>query len=130
MSEDDKKAGEKRASGYHGGDVETVISVEAVTAQAAAIAQDVTNDDMLALAKNDPYLSIDTLKAGYGRMEILHGINLHVARKQSLCLIGPNGAGKSTILHAIFPILLLRWSSANARPSLPKKARISKAAIF
>ncbi len=102
MSEDDKKAGEKRASGYHGGDVETVISVEAVTAQAAAIAQDVTNDDMLALAKNDPYLSIDILKAGYGRMEILHGINLHVARKQSLCLIGPNGAGKSTILHAIF----------------------------
>ncbi len=102
MSEDDKKAGEKRAGGYHGGDVETVISVEAVTAQAAAIAQDVTNDDMLALAKNDPYLSIDTLKAGYGRMEILHGINLHVARKQSLCLIGPNGAGKSTILHAIF----------------------------
>ena len=37
---------------------------------------------------------------------------------------------RRTILHAIFPILLLRWSSANARPSLPKKARISKAAIF
>lgn len=99
MSEDDKK---KKVSGYHGGDVETVISVEAVTAQAAAIAQDVTNEDLLALANNDPYLSIDTLKAGYGRMEILHNINLHVARKQSLCLIGPNGAGKSTILHAIF----------------------------
>lgn len=35
-------------------------------------------------------------------MEILHGIDLRVARKQSLCLIGPNGAGKSTVLHAIF----------------------------
>ena len=102
MSEDDKKPAEKRAGGYHGGDVETVISVEAVTAQAAAIAQDVTNDDLLNLAGNDPYLSIDNLNAGYGRMEILHNINLHVARKQSLCLIGPNGAGKSTILHAIF----------------------------
>lgn len=54
------------------------------------------------LSGNDPYLSIENLDAGYGRMQILHNLNLHVARKQSLCLIGPNGAGKSTILHAIF----------------------------
>ena len=95
---DDKK----RASGYHGGGVETVISVEAVTAQAKAIAEQVTTDDLMALANNDPYLVLENLHAGYGQMEILHGINLAVARKQSLCLIGPNGAGKSTILHAIF----------------------------
>ncbi|MBT7231541.1 MAG: ABC transporter ATP-binding protein, partial [Rhodospirillaceae bacterium] len=42
------------------------------------------------------------LKAGYGKMEILHDFNLQVARNQSLCLIGPNGAGKSTVLHSIF----------------------------
>ena len=97
--EDDKKSvEEKRAGGYHGGDVETVISVEAVTAQAAAIAQNVTDADLRALANDDPFLSIDNLRAGYGRMEILHDINLHVARKQSLCLIGPKrGRGKSTI---------------------------------
>ena len=35
-------------------------------------------------------------------MEILHDVNLQVAKGQSLCLIGPNGAGKSTILHSIF----------------------------
>ena len=35
-------------------------------------------------------------------MEILHALDLQVARKQSLCLIGPNGAGKSTVLHSIF----------------------------
>ena len=35
-------------------------------------------------------------------MEILHGLNLRVGRRQSLCLIGPNGAGKSTVLHSIF----------------------------
>ena len=79
-----------------------VVSVEAVTQQAAAIAQTVTKDDILALANNDPFLVLEDLRAGYGRMEILHNINLAVARKQSLCLIGPNGAGKSTILHAIF----------------------------
>ena len=93
---------EKRASGYHGGSVETVISVEAVTKQAKEIAQAVDPSDLLALAGNDPYLVMEDLRAGYGQMEILHGINLAVARKQSLCLIGPNGAGKSTILHAIF----------------------------
>ncbi len=99
MSDKNKKS---RASGYHVGSVDTVISVEAVTEQAAAIAQKVDTADLIALANNDPYLLISDLHAGYGRMEILHGINLAVGRKQSLCLIGPNGAGKSTILHAIF----------------------------
>ncbi|MEM7667898.1 MAG: ATP-binding cassette domain-containing protein, partial [Pseudomonadota bacterium] len=92
----------KKAGGYHDGGVDTVISVEAVTAQAAAIAQNVSIEDLENLAGNDPYLTIENLRAGYGKMEILHEINLRVARKQSLCLIGPNGAGKSTILHAIF----------------------------
>ena len=92
----------KRSTGYHQGSVDTVISVEAVNEQAQAIAQGVAVNDLMALANNDPYLVLEDLHAGYGRMEILHGINLAVARKQSLCLIGPNGAGKSTILHAIF----------------------------
>ncbi len=92
----------KRSTGYHGGSVDTVISVEAVTKQAAEIAQNIETKDLMALAKDDPYIVLEDLHAGYGQMEILHGINLAVAREQSLCLIGPNGAGKSTILHAIF----------------------------
>ncbi|MEM7508686.1 MAG: ABC transporter ATP-binding protein [Pseudomonadota bacterium] len=66
------------------------------------MAQNVSVNDLENLAGNDPFLTIENLRAGYGKMEILHDINLRVARKQSLCLIGPNGAGKSTILHAIF----------------------------
>ena len=96
------KATKKGVSGYGSGGIETVISVEEVTKQVSAIAQDITVDQLMGLAGNDPYVSINNLKAGYGKMEILHDINLHVGRKQSLCLIGPNGAGKSTILHAIF----------------------------
>ncbi len=61
-----------------------------------------TKDYLAGLARNEPYVSIDNLRAGYGKMEILHDFNLHVAKNQSLCLIGPNGAGKSTILHSIF----------------------------
>jgi len=100
---DEKKASAKRSHGYHMGDVDTVISVDDVQRQAQAIAtEDITLADLDALALNQPLVTIDSLKAGYGKMEILHDFNLRVSKGQSLCLIGPNGAGKSTILHSIF----------------------------
>jgi len=92
----------KKVTGYHGGSVDTVISVEEVARQAAAIAEDISIEQLDALANNAPYVRINDLVAGYGQMQILHNLNLRVGRAQSLCLIGPNGAGKSTILHAIF----------------------------
>ncbi len=101
-------AGEKnkpdggRATGYHDIDTDAVISVDEVTRQAKEMAETVSIEKVAELAHNAPFVSIENLKAGYGKMEILHDFNLQVARKQSLCLIGPNGAGKSTILHSIF----------------------------
>ncbi|NQW01810.1 MAG: ABC transporter ATP-binding protein [Rhodospirillales bacterium] len=95
----DKKV---RASGYHTGDVDTVISVEDVNKQAKAMSESIPLSRIQELANNDPFIQIDNLNAGYGKMEILHDLNLQVAKGQSLCLIGPNGAGKSTILHSIF----------------------------
>ncbi len=101
MAGEDKD--KKGATGYHEGSVETVISVEDVNRQAAALAKEgVSAERVAALANNDPYLTIENLRAGYGKMEILHDFNLQVAKGQSLCLIGPNGAGKSTVLHSIF----------------------------
>ncbi len=61
-----------------------------------------TRERLAELAGKEPVLQIDGLVAGYGKMEILHGIDLQVAAGQSLCLIGPNGAGKSTVLHSIY----------------------------
>ena len=61
-----------------------------------------TKDDLKNLASKDPHVTIEGLTAGYGKMEILHNIDLFCSRGQSLCLIGPNGAGKSTILHSIY----------------------------
>jgi len=92
----------KRAVGHHAIDTDSVISVDEVTRQAKEMAEGVSLEKVAALANNAPYVVIDHLNAGYGKMEILHDFNLQVARKQSLCLIGPNGAGKSTILHSIF----------------------------
>ena len=92
----------KKASGYHVGGVDAVISVDEVTRQAAELAEEISLDKLDELANNLPFVKIDNLVAGYGQMQILHNLNLRVSKAQSLCLIGPNGAGKSTILHAIF----------------------------
>ena len=103
MAANDAKSGKPRkATGYHAIDTDAVISVEEVTRQARAMAEAVPLEKVAALAKNAPYVTIENLRAGYGKMEIIHNFNLQVARKQSLCLIGPNGAGKSTILHSVF----------------------------
>ena len=54
------------------------------------------------LAGGGPLLAVDDLHAGYGRMDVLRGVSLRIARGRSLCLVGPNGAGKSTVLNAIY----------------------------
>ena len=46
-------------------------------------------------------LSIAGLRAGYGRIEVLHDIALTVAQGQIVTLIGANGAGKTTLLKTI-----------------------------
>jgi branched-chain amino acid transport system ATP-binding protein len=80
-----------------------VMSVDEVAHQAARIAAEGPSTQRLAeLSGGKPLLAIDNLHAGYGKMEILHGIHLQVGAGQSLCLIGPNGAGKSTVLHSIY----------------------------
>ena len=80
-----------------------ILSVDDVAEKAAQLAKQGPGIERIGeLANHAPLLRIDNLVAGYGMMEILHGINLQVASGQSLCLIGPNGAGKSTILHSIY----------------------------
>ena len=81
---------------------DAVISVEQVARRAAELDEQPSVAQLDALAGHKAFVSVENLRAGYGQMEILHGVNLRVAKAQSLCLIGPNGAGKSTVLHAIF----------------------------
>ena len=84
-------------------DFETALSVDAVEEAARELAgEGPARQDLEALCQGDPAIDIRGLRAGYGRMEILHGIDLVAGRGQSLCLIGPNGAGKSTVLHSAF----------------------------
>lgn len=48
------------------------------------------------------------LHAGYGKLEILHGVTLKVEAGQIVSIVGPNGAGKSTVFKAIFGLLPVR----------------------
>jgi len=50
-------------------------------------------------------LSAEGIFAGYGDMEVLHGIDLTVSEGEIVTMIGPNGAGKSTLMKAIFGLL-------------------------
>lgn len=53
-------------------------------------------------------LELRDVHAGYGKMEILHGITLKVDTGQIVSIIGPNGAGKSTVFKSIFGLLPVR----------------------
>ena len=46
-------------------------------------------------------LSIENLVAGYGKVQVLHGISLEVPEGRLVTLIGSNGAGKTTTLRAL-----------------------------
>lgn len=53
---------------------------------------------------NGKFLEVKNLRAGYGSLEILKGVSLHVNKGEIVAIIGPNGAGKSTLLKSIFNI--------------------------
>lgn len=48
-----------------------------------------------------PVLELAGIRAGYGGIEVLHGIDLQVHRGEVFALLGPNGAGKSTTLKVM-----------------------------
>jgi len=46
-------------------------------------------------------LTIENLQAGYGKVEVLHGVTIQVPKGKIVTLIGSNGAGKTTTMRAI-----------------------------
>ena len=66
---------------------------------------------------SQPVLSVKGLRAGYGRAEVLHGIDLQASKGSVITVIGPNGAGKSTFLNALMGVLPAQgWIEFEGQP--------------
>jgi ABC-type branched-subunit amino acid transport system ATPase component len=74
------------------------------------------------------------LVAGYGEVEILHGVSIRVEPGELVAVIGPNGAGKSTLLKAIFGLVPVRNGNVRLRgedvTSLPAERMVTKGAAY
>jgi branched-chain amino acid transport system ATP-binding protein len=61
----------------------------------------------------DTVLEIKLLNAGYGRFDVIHDINMHIADGEAVALLGPNGAGKTTVLRSIMGLIKHRSGTIN-----------------
>lgn len=46
-------------------------------------------------------LKVEGLRSRYGRIEVLHGVDLHVDAGEIVTVVGANGAGKTTLLRCL-----------------------------
>jgi ABC-type branched-subunit amino acid transport system ATPase component len=52
-------------------------------------------------SSGDPAIEVSGLDFSYGHVQVLFGVDLHVAPGEVLALLGTNGAGKSTLLRVV-----------------------------
>ena len=53
----------------------------------------------------DALLTVRALESGYGKIRVLHGVDISIAAGEVVALLGPNGAGKTTLLRAMSGLL-------------------------
>jgi branched-chain amino acid transport system ATP-binding protein len=83
-------------------------------------------------APDPPILELIDLHAGYGRIEVLRGVDLTVPRGAVIALLGPNGAGKTTLLRVISGLLAPSGGHLHVggeHLSRPTPAQLTKAGI-
>ena len=69
-------------------------------------------------------LALQGVRAGYGAVEVLHGIDLDVPQGALTALLGPNGAGKTTLLSVVAGLHPLRsghvsWGGVDVSRAAP-----------
>ena len=58
----------------------------------------------------EPLLDVSGLATGYGKIGVLHGVDMTIGAGEVVALLGPNGAGKTTLLRAVSG--LLPWTGS------------------
>ncbi|MEF8782333.1 MAG: ABC transporter ATP-binding protein [Haloarculaceae archaeon] len=56
-------------------------------------------------AESETLLELEGVDSGYGEVQVLDDLSMHLDAGEIVCLIGPNGAGKSTVLRTAFGLL-------------------------
>jgi branched-chain amino acid transport system ATP-binding protein len=74
-------------------------------------------------------LHVRGLSAGYGKVEVLHALDLDVGAGMIVTVIGPNGAGKTTLLSALMGLIPAHGSvhyGDEDLSGLPTEARVPR----
>jgi branched-chain amino acid transport system ATP-binding protein len=57
------------------------------------------------MSPDAPILELSDIRAGYGPIEVVHGVSLSIPAGSVVALLGPNGGGKTTILNVCAGVL-------------------------
>lgn len=75
-------------------------------------------------------LAVEGLRSRYGRIEVLHGIDLEISSGEIVTVVGANGAGKTTLLRCLSGIQPVSAGSINFRgealTAVPAFARVQR----
>lgn len=78
-------------------------------------------------------LNVVDLGSGYGRVQVLHGVTLDVAKGEIVALLGSNGTGKTTLLRAISGVQPLRGGTVTldgiVLTRFPPHARVAQGLV-
>jgi ABC-type branched-subunit amino acid transport system ATPase component len=77
------------------------VNTVAVDADQSSDLSHSNHADPDSIAHDDPLLVVSGLRGGYGRTEVLRGVDLTVNRGETVALLGSNGAGKTTFNQMI-----------------------------
>ncbi len=79
-------------------------------------------------------LQVKNLRCGYGSLEVVHGVSLHVLTGEIVALLGGNGAGKSSLLKSIIGLLPPRhgeiWIDGRMTAGQPPWRSISSSTVL
>jgi len=79
-------------------------------------------------------LKVTDLRAGYGQLEVLHGINLSVDEGEAIAFIGANAAGKTTTLNTLAGVLAAKsgsiWFQDEDLTKMSTHARVERGLVL